>query len=789
MFVCVAIESSLLHCSILPTSVVFCSEKKNARESEPTNHTLQRIHTPSKMANQQGNISSLLKKTTHYDKDERYMAVSDLCDVLKKEPNLDISVEREICQVVLNLLHDQSNDVQAVAVKTLGVLLVTVHPNQVLEIADSLTDQVLDANKCELRDVYAIGLRTLVKTCPASQGGPVTNRLLNRLLEGIRNSNEEIVLACLDILIDLLSRFGGISKNHEPVLNMCLLKLQSDSALIRKRAGNTLACLSTVLTDTLLVKLMDQLLNADGYNQQSLIRTLCTVSAAVGHRLGNSLDRIVPIFLQFTNPDEAVTGDDNVEMTDDTITNTELRESCFMGFESLIVRCPREMEPHLEAILKSTLAFMSYDPNYSYGQDNDDDEVLEDSDNEYSDNEYEEEEYFDDDDDDESWKVRRSAIRALKTVVEAKKHDPKMLWKQSFAFKNQEVTVSQALVGRFKEREENCRVGIIDCFTRLLQVTIEATANGTIALDDSIMSDDDSIAITEYAPVIVKNCKKILEVKKGNERSKSSSLALLSTLCKAPGGIGNAEDISSVFSHLESFLSVEDAHRDSAKALRLDALKLIRHMLACDTHDPVHVRANIPMILPKLCQAVLEKWYKVIGEALRAMSEIPKFYNAEVDSSATDVSEAERSDTAEKLFVAIEPLLAAHDVDQEIKECALKACASLLANMILTEEKSSRLLNLLLDRLKNENTRIEAIKTMSSIAKSGCDLKLILPDSIETMASFLRLQSRSLKQVTLEALIVIAEKTEGSAALYSSVLPDIAPVIADRDLHLSHLGL
>ena len=30
-------------------------------------------------------ISALLKKTEHYDKDERYMATSDLCEVLKRQ--------------------------------------------------------------------------------------------------------------------------------------------------------------------------------------------------------------------------------------------------------------------------------------------------------------------------------------------------------------------------------------------------------------------------------------------------------------------------------------------------------------------------------------------------------------------------------------------------------------------------------------------------------------------------------------------------------------------------------
>ena len=98
-------------------------------------------------------FNDLLKKTEHYDKDERYMAISDLCEVLKKNAaqaesappdagskgpgaansnsSLDPQTERRICSAVLNLLDDSSNDVQTVAVKTLSVLLITVKEEQV----------------------------------------------------------------------------------------------------------------------------------------------------------------------------------------------------------------------------------------------------------------------------------------------------------------------------------------------------------------------------------------------------------------------------------------------------------------------------------------------------------------------------------------------------------------------------------------------------------------------------------------------------------------------------------
>ena len=859
-------------------------------------------------------VNALLKKTEHYDKDERYMATSDLCEVLKRHSSssvgvdssvagsssnsgttavLDAATERRICTAVLRLLHDKSNDVQAIAVKTLGVLLTTVKEEQVLEIADSLADQVLDASKSELRDVYAIGLRTLVKTIPPSMGEMTSQRLVGRLLDGIRTSHkEEIVLACLDILTDLLGRFGAtalsVTRQHEPILQMCLHQLSNPSPVVRKRAGNTVGCLSVVLSDTLLVSMVDRLLShiasseggrkggssskpsstgGTASDARALIRTMCTVSGAVGHRLGQvQIDRILPIFLRFTDPEDAVTGDDddyeggkgendgdgddvNMDSADDdepedetalALAN-ELRESCFMGFESFVLRCPTQVEPHLDKIVQAALAYMSYDPNYSYGleddgmdgnnEDDDGDDEYDEDDDEFE----EEEEEDDDDDDDESWKVRRSAIRALKAVVEAKKHDPSALWTTSYKVRRGKLAVvASALVGRFKEREENCRVGVIDCFTRLLGVTVAAASAGVVAFANPSAMDTSTTSPTvvatgattidlrsTYAPSLVKECEKLLSVKKGGERSKSNALALLSTLCKAPGGVGGQAEIISVFKHVQTFLGTGGAdnavHREaSSKTLRLDALSLVHAMLACDNHDPVHVRRGLRQtLLPQLCSAVQEQWYKVIAQALRALAAVPRFfvigYSTAVDSGETESGRAqEMQDVAKLLYGAIEPLLAAHDVDQEIKECALTACASLLSDLhsSLTKEQTSRLLDLLLERLKNETTRIAAIKTLSAIAASSSspigsddtmqdvssekiDLSPILSDSISTMASFLKLQSRSLKQSSLEALDIIVTNhgVSDSEELYDMVVKELSNLVVDSDLHISHLSL
>ncbi|EED91192.1 hypothetical protein THAPSDRAFT_262874, partial [Thalassiosira pseudonana CCMP1335] len=775
--------------------------------------------------------NGLLRKTEHYDKDERYMAISDLCEALKRNaahanteenatssagvPPIDSQTERRICSAVLSLLDDSSNDVQTVAVKALGVLLITVQEEQVVEIADRLRTLVLDESKSDLRDVYAIGLKTLVETVPVSMGNVVSHRLIGRLMEGIHSntataatgtedkSSEEIVVACLNVLTDLLTRFGSrsnsITLQHDPLLNCTLSQLASSRPVVRKRAGTTIGVLATVISDDLLHQLVDRLLEqidqAEGLGNdlrsadtRSLIRTMCTVSGTVGHRLNQGhVDRIVPIFLRFCDPDDA------------------LRESCFAGFESFVLRCPALIQPHLGQIVHSALAYMRFDPNYSYGDEDDIiEEDAEDEEEDYGDDE--EDEYSDesmsDEEDDENWKVRRSAIRTLTAVVEASRHDPSKL-KNS----DRKATVAAALVNRFKEREENCRVDIIECFTRLLSYTVSASSSGVLALASSETMDDDALSASgavvvdlrsNVSAAIVKASEKQLSAKKGGERSKSSAIALLSTLCLIPGGIGGSDQITSVFRHVKTIVNTsDDASSLNSKSLKLEALCLVRIMLSCKKHDTTHLKnALVPTLLPEICNCVQEDWYKVIAEALLVLMEVPTLIIA---GSAT---KPEQDKVANSLYDAIEPRLSEHDLDQDIKECALSAAAALLSvlHSSLSDDQKNKIFTLLLERLKNDTTRMAAIRTLLVIgeaAQSNDDLDLspIMNETLNQLALLLRQQHRGLKQAALECLdtMVLCLGPESSLTmddgLFDSVLGDLGKMISDTDLHLCHFGL
>ena len=401
--------------------------------------------------------------------------------------------------------------------------------------------------------------------------------------------------------------------------------------------------------------------------------------------------------------------------------------------------------------------------------------------------------------------------------MEASKHNPSKLWIEEYTWmknSNAKTTVAGALVNRFKERDENCRVDNIECFTRLLSYTVSAASSGVLVLASSNSMEEDALSTTGTVVVdlrssvtsaIVKASEQQLSAKKCGERSKSSAIALLSTLCLAPGGVGEYDQIRSVFNHLQSILNVTDdvKHKHlsgASKSLKLEALCLVRVLISrCNPHqhDATHIKnALLPVMLPEICNCVNEDWYKVIAEALRVLMEVPHLM---VLGSA---SQSEMAGVANSLYAAIEPRLAEHDLDQEIKECALSASASLISvlHASLSNKQKARILELVLERLKNETTRIAAIKTLSKVSDAAqsnneLDLSFIMNESLSQLATLLRQQSRGLKQSSLQCLDCLTRclsndgDVEMDDGLFDSVLKELGGVISETDLNVCHLSL
>lgn len=446
---------------------------------------------------------------------------------------------------------------------------------------------------------------------------------------------------------------------------------------------------------------------------------------------------------------------------------------------------------------------MKFDPNYTYDSDSDqEDGKSSDSDGDGDDYSDYSDEGEDTDDDDSSWKVRSSAVRALTAVIDSRNISLSLLW---------ETSAVDHLLSRFKEREEGVRVDVINALSKLIKYSIEASTgsspasltNGDVEMtdvDDESKYDSPSYmlgSLQKKAPLIIRACEKELKCKTKTDRSKTAVLALFTVMCEAPGGLGNAKQVEIVMKAISISLSPS-----ASKAIKLDSLVFLQSALKCENHLPSSVRPHVLPILPLVSSAAAEDWYKIIAEALRVLSLVPKLLIRD-DSSDDDMDVGDSvlvdDETTKKcvtiLYDGIQPRLTENDIDQEIKETSIIAIGELVSRLgnLLPSDSISSILSLLLERLGNEITRNSALRTLGRIATSPLkiDISSVLSDATVQLAHFLRQSSRSLRLCVLETIssFVQSNSSKMNFELFELILTEAGPLITDADLQVCQLAV
>lgn len=661
---------------------------------------------------------------------------------------------------------------------SLGILVKKVQEKQVGDICEKLCTLILTGNE-DLKDVYSIGLKTLIKDIPESFGESVANALCTRLVVGVEHSmNRELKLEQLDILADLLLRFGSIVKRqHETLRNLLQTNLITAKSIVKKRLIACLGALGTVLSDKELENLVQYLLRETKQKHEdatrcTIIQTIGTIARTVGHRLGTYLPEIIPLCVQ-------VCGDPcQVEEVQSDSTN-DLRENCLQTFESFIFSCPRQISKHIDQILQLSLGFLVYDPNYTYDDEmlcsdiedsaNDDDFMDEDMEDEYS------------DDDDTSWKVRRASGKVLSAIIQTKSDRLNEFY----------PVLCTTLIDRFKEREENVRIDILNCFRVLLRNTVmvdstdaEQHANSELQTIFAFVQVPQfqrpkpcASTLFDSLPKVLQGVEKLL----GNSYSLKSRSAVLLVMKElalvAPGKLNDQMGllVPSIMRSLES---------DRQASLKLESL-LVLHLLL-KTHSPTVFHPYFTKLIPLVVACASEEWYKITAQALGLLGTIClaiKMPGLSFDYQAFH----------ESIFEAIYQRLNNTDIDQEIKEGAILAMANYIAQFADIAKNVEIVFTIYMERLQNETTRLAVLKAFTIIASQKVPVKYlhgVLSPATNAFSQFLRQQSRTLKQAAIDVLKAFVQEygeTMASRELFGGTIQEASNLISDKDLHVSDM--
>nr|XP_020728205.1 cullin-associated NEDD8-dissociated protein 2 isoform X2 [Odocoileus virginianus texanus] len=543
---------------------------------------------------------------------------------------------------------------------------------------------------------------------------------------------------------------------HASLLHCLLPQLSSPRLAVRKRAVGALGHLAAACSTDLFVELADHLLDrlpgprapASPAAIRTLIQCLGSIGRQAGHRLGAHLDRLVPLVEEFCNLDD-----------------DELRESCLQAFEAFLRKCPKEMGPHVPNVTSLCLQYVKHDPNYNYDSD-EDEEQMETEDSEFSEQESEEE-YSDDDD--MSWKVRRAAAKCLAALIDSR---PDLL-------PDFHCALAPALIHRFKEREENVKADVFGAYIVLLRQT-RPPKGWLEVMEEPTQTSSNLQMLRGQVPLVMKALQR--QLKDRSARARQGCFSLLTELAGVlPGSLAEHMPV------LVAGIVFSLADRSSSSTIRMDALAFLQGLLGTEPAEAF--QPHLPTLLPPVMACVADPFYKIAAEALLVLQELVR--------ALWPLDAPRRLDPEPyvgEMSAATLARLRATDLDQEVKERAISCMGHLVGHLgdQLGDDLEPSLL-LLLDRLRNEITRLSAVKALTLVAMSPLRLNLqpILAEALPILASFLRKNQRALRLATLAALAALAQ-SQGPGlppSAVRAVLAELPALVSESDMHVAQLAV
>jgi len=668
-------------------------------------------------------LSGLLEKAENRDSDIRFMAMSDMKVLLEQEEyKLEFGMENRVTRLMIKMLDDQNGDVQQKAVQCLPLLVKKISGALLTDIITPLSQQLLTGDERQ-RDIASIALKDVINHIPVDSANALSicSGLMEQIVTALgqdNKDNDNVVLEMLGVLHDILLRFGKPLQNlHGSIQNILLKHLSHSRMAVRKRTTVALGCLVGLIGEDLYVELMtfvtDNLsadsMDTSGTDPKTMVELTTAICQEAGVRFAPYLKEVLPHIKT---------------MLDNEADDDELRDCCIQSFSSFAMRCQKEFADHIDELVELNLKYIQYDPNYNY--DSDEDEDMDDEDDEESDDEFEEE-YSDDDD--VTWKVRRSSAHFFSEIIDTR---PAML-------KSLLEKVSPVLVHQFREREESVRTEVFNTYRSLLSQVRATTNTKTNTIDDDIAQQ-----ILSPIPQIIK-----VLLKQTKDKSMKVRLGVLGVLkdivLTSRGSLTNFFDV--VIPATIKMLN----DKASSSNVKLEALVFLQKLMDLSPSAAFHP------IVPALAQAMVDvlgdKFYKITAEGLATANKLFTVMRPEIEKPMS----AEVKEAATMLYKKVFDKFSSTDIDQEVKEQAIKCAAQVLHTMADELDCATSCLPIFLQRLQNEGTRIVTTNAIALVASSPLhiDLKPILKETYLAFASFLRKNSRSLRVSALVALEIL----------------------------------
>ena len=672
----------------------------------------------------------------------------------------------------------------------------------------------------------------------------------------VPSAGSRVSADAIDVVVELGRCYGLLLRQEEiRALRDALDNILADedsSSSAKKRAVVALSVLAIYFSDDLLSAFVSHLI--EGFRDPHLAapkrRLLVTIAGAMARsipkRFGPHLQTLAPFILSPVG--EAELAEQTERMAEDGERDSQLdevREAALAALESFLTFCSADMRFYSSETVEAALRFLKYDPNLHDVVDDDDDDddddmagSLGDSDDlDFGDDADDDDYEFGDleafnDEGDVSWRVRRCAAKVLHALVLSRATGDLL----------EEGTLHQriapALVRRFKERDENVRLEILDVVTLFVRKTGESNLSlklGGRGFDPSVtpasihsrkrrrgssdvsMLDAQAVVLpatnmsassgppdglAAITPAIVRGALKLLETK--SQPTKQASVGLLRILTVVrPGCLAEylAETVKRVIELLTTSTStgtgavlpstVSGAASATGSSLRIETLSLVATV--AQTHDTAVLRPFLQDLVSCVTTAARDRFYKISSEAIKVAEQLIRVVTSLPRRPSAE--DAPRPDLLGPLYDVVMDRANTANVDSEVKQQAVHALGVLLARTskdLLPQPSRDAALAVLYERLQNEITRRAAMRAVREVvlhASSSDDLPETWTRAVMVeLSAQLRKANRSLRVGGLTGLRDLVLSPSGVQHLdqeTTKVLKDaLTPLLNTNDFHM-----
>lgn len=638
----------------------------------------------------------------------------------------------------------------------------------------------------------------------------------------------------MDVLSEVARCFGPMLHERE-VSTMITSSLEvlghnGTSVVLKKKAVTAVSYLFPFLSSNNLQNFMQDVIkalnsNLSRTNRRLYLTLLASIAKSNPKTFALHLKYLAPFAISVLSQEEIEQDEARMEETEERDPEAdEVRESALLAIESWLSACPGAMKPFTGEVLEIITRFLQYDPNLAhmgeFSDMEDEDEVLEGDDFE--------EDVGGDDEDDSSWKVRRCAAKVAHALI-ATRSDGDLLEDDTLYSQ-----VAPQLISRFKEREETVRLEVLSALATLIRITGGDTANTTGVLIDSqgsqgameppsrkrrragsdasmvdyytnasfsgnnsmtdsiLLSSRAFASLQDLSSDIVRGLSDLM--RSGQMPTKQASISVLRDLVLALHGKLTDYLDSTISTILEAIaLSKSSAAAigsslTAANAYRVESLQCLGAI--AEAQSTKELQPYLEEIVPVLKGVLKESYNKVAVAALSACEHL-------IDALTPPRSTGRENQQAlNDLGSALIDLISANEADLEVRRLAIHSLGLLLGRSslgqnLISSENRAKGMELLLQRLRNETTRLTSARAIEAIALYARNVTDYSKDWVPAVSSELvqqfRKSSRSLRGASLGAMKAIASnpasRSQFSRAYIDQFLPELIPLIKTVDFH------